>query len=77
MKIKEIRELTEEELRTRRRQIKQELFNLRMQQQAGQLQKSSQIRSLRHDVARIETVLTERARKATSTASTTHAASAV
>jgi large subunit ribosomal protein L29 len=60
MKIKEIRELTEEELRTRRRDIKQELFHLRMQQQAGQLEKSSQIRSLRRDVARIESVFSQR-----------------
>ena len=60
MKIKEIRELTEQELRTRRRDIKQELFHLRMQQQAGQLEKSSQIRSLRRDVARIESILSQR-----------------
>ena len=60
MKIKEIRDLTEQELRTRRRDIKQELFHLRMQQQAGQLEKSSQIRSLRRDVARIESVFSQR-----------------
>jgi large subunit ribosomal protein L29 len=60
MKIKEIRELTEQELRTKRRDIKQELFHLRMQQQAGQLEKSSQIRSLRRDVARIESTFSQR-----------------
>ena len=60
MKIKEIRDLTEQELRTKRRDIKQELFHLRMQQQAGQLEKSSQIRSLRRDVARIESTLSQR-----------------
>jgi large subunit ribosomal protein L29 len=60
MKIKETRELTEQELRTKRRDIKQELFHLRMQQQAGQLEKSSQIRSLRRDVARIESVFSQR-----------------
>ena len=60
MKIKEIRDLTEQEMRTKRRDIKQELFHLRMQQQAGQLEKSSQIRSLRRDVARIESVFSQR-----------------
>jgi len=69
MKIKEIRDLTEQELRTRRRDIKQELFHLRMQQQAGQLEKSSQIRSLRRDVARIETVLSQRRLAAATTPS--------
>ena len=69
MKIKEIRELTEQELRTKRRDIKQELFHLRMQQQAGQLEKSSQIRSLRRDVARIETVLSQRRLAAATTPS--------
>ena len=60
MKIKEIRDLTEQEMRTKRRDIKQELFHLRMQQQAGQLEKSSQMRSLRRDVARIESTLSQR-----------------
>jgi len=60
MKIKELRDMTTQELQTRRRDIKQEQFHFRMQQQAGQLEKSSQIRSLRRDVARIETILTER-----------------
>ena len=60
MKIKEVREMTDQELRTRRRDIKQELFHLRMQQQAGQLEKSSQIRSLRRDVARIESIFSQR-----------------
>jgi len=64
MKIKEFTDLTHDELLTRRRDLRQEQFNLRMHQQAGQLEKSSQLRSLRRDVARIETVLSERRRKA-------------
>ena len=60
MKIKEIRELTLQELQTKRRDIKQEQFHLRMQQQAGQMEKPSQLRSLRRDVARIESVLSQR-----------------
>jgi len=60
MKIKECRDMTREELQTRRRDLKQEQFHLRMQQQAGQLEKPSQLRSLRRDVARIESILSER-----------------
>ena len=73
MKIKEFRDLTIQELQTRRRDIKQEQFHLRMQQQAGQLEKSSQLHSLRRDAARIETILSQRRLKA---AAATPAASA-
>jgi len=69
MKIKEVRDMTREELQIRSRNIKQEQFHLRMQQQAGQLEKSSQIRSLRRDVARIETVLSQRRLAAVTTPS--------
>ncbi len=61
MKIKEIKELSVEELQARKRELKKEGFNLRLQQQTGQLEKPSQIRSIRREVARIETVLTLRA----------------
>jgi large subunit ribosomal protein L29 len=76
MKIKEIRELTLQELQTKRRDIKQEQFHLRMQQQAGQMEKPSQLRSLRRDVARIESVLSQRriAAAASATAPTPSAA---
>jgi large subunit ribosomal protein L29 len=60
MKIKEIRDLNEEELSTRKRDLKQEAFHLRLQQQSGQLEKPSEIQSIRREVARIETVLSER-----------------
>ncbi|XHR28556.1 MAG: 50S ribosomal protein L29 [Chthoniobacteraceae bacterium] len=61
MKIKEIKELSVEELQARKRELKKEGFNLRLQQQTGQLEKPSQIRSIRREVARIETLLTLRA----------------
>jgi large subunit ribosomal protein L29 len=64
MKIKDVRELSKDELVTRKRDLRQETFHLRLQQQSGQLEKSSQIKSLRRDVARIETVLSERVNKA-------------
>ena len=67
MKTKELRDLTVPELQTRGRDLKQEQFHLRMQQQAGQLEKPSQLRSLRRDVARIESLLSERRLKTAAT----------
>jgi large subunit ribosomal protein L29 len=60
MKIKEIRELTPAELASRKQELKQEMFHLRIQQQSGQLEKPSLIRSLRREVARVETILTSK-----------------
>jgi large subunit ribosomal protein L29 len=60
MKIKEIKELSVDELQARKREINKEGFNLRLQQQTGQLEKPSQIRSIRREIARIETVLSQR-----------------
>ena len=60
MKIKEIRDLTREELKARKRELKEEMFHLRLQQQGGQLEKPSQLRTLRREVARVETVLTHK-----------------
>jgi large subunit ribosomal protein L29 len=60
MKIKEIRELTPEELRVRKRELKEEIFHLRVQQQSGQLEKPSQLRTLRREIGRLETILTQK-----------------
>jgi large subunit ribosomal protein L29 len=65
MEIKELRELSNEELATRRQELRREMFNLRLQQQTGALEKPSVIRISRREVARIETILTERANKVT------------
>lgn len=62
MKIKDLREMTVEELGTKRRELKQEMLNMRIQQKIGQLENPSRLRLLRRDVARIETIITERAR---------------
>jgi large subunit ribosomal protein L29 len=69
MKIAEVKELTIKELETRKRELRQEVFNLRIQQQAGQLEKPHMLRSLRRDAARVDTVLTEK-RKAQQTTTT-------
>ena len=60
MKVKEIRELSTEEINKKLVETKQELFNLRFQQATGTLEKPSRIRDLRHTVARMKTVLKER-----------------
>ena len=60
MKIKEIKELTKDELVTRKRELRQESFHLRLQQQSGQLEQPSRLRLIRRDVARIETILSHR-----------------
>jgi large subunit ribosomal protein L29 len=60
MKVKEIRELTTEQIVAKIKENKEELFNLRFQQATGNLEKPSRIKELRHDVARCKTVLRER-----------------
>lgn len=62
MKINEIRELSIKELTDRKRELKEEVFNLRMQQQSGQLEKPSQLRELRREIARVETIATDKKR---------------
>ena len=63
MKFKEIKELSSEELTTKKRDLRQESLHLRLQQQSGQLEQPSRLRLLRRDVARIETVLSKRAKE--------------
>ena len=60
MKVKEIRELSTEEINKKLVETKEELFNLLFQQATGTLEKPSRIRDLRHTVARMKTVLKER-----------------
>ena len=60
MKVKEIRELTSAEIEQKIVSCKEELFNLRFQQRTGTLEKPSRIKDLRHEVARMKTVLRER-----------------
>jgi large subunit ribosomal protein L29 len=62
MKASEHRELTEDELRQKYDDTKKELFNLRVQQSTGQLEKAVRIRELRREVARILTIMQEHKR---------------
>ena len=63
MKMKEIIELSAAELLTKRRDLRQESLHLRLQQQSGQLEQPSRLRLLRRDIARLETVLTQRGKQ--------------
>jgi large subunit ribosomal protein L29 len=62
MKIADIKELTAKELLSRKRELREEIFNLRVQQQSGQLEKPHMLHSLRRNIARIETVLSTKTR---------------
>ena len=60
MKVDELRVLEADELSVRMRQARRELYELRFKHAVGQLENSSQISKVRHDIARIMTVLRER-----------------
>jgi large subunit ribosomal protein L29 len=56
----ELRNLSEEELVTRLRESKEELFNLRFQGATGQLESHGRLRAVRKDIARLYTIMRER-----------------
>lgn len=60
MKVDELRVLEADELGVRLRTARRELYELRFKHAVGQLENSSQISKVRHDIARIMTVLRER-----------------
>jgi large subunit ribosomal protein L29 len=68
MKTKEIRELSLGDLSARKRELSDEVFHLRIQQQSGQLEKPSQLRAIRRELARLETFITLKSRTATAVA---------
>ena len=60
MKMTDIRKLTTEDLNKKLEEIKKELFNLKFSAATGNLEKPHKIKELRHDVAKIKTVIRER-----------------
>ena len=64
MKMSEIKDLTAVELTAKSRDLRQEMFNLRLQQASSQLEKPSRLRILRKDVARLETQISQLRNKA-------------
>lgn len=61
MKASELRELGEEELKEKVKELSQELFNLRFQKATGQLGNTAMIPKTKRDIARVETVLKQKA----------------
>jgi large subunit ribosomal protein L29 len=62
--LKELREKTLTELVASSRDLRQEMFNLRLQQASAQLEKPGRLRTLRKDIARVETRISELRNKA-------------
>ncbi|MDP8262916.1 MAG: 50S ribosomal protein L29 [Candidatus Ancaeobacter aquaticus] len=60
MKAKELRELSEKEIDVKVRELRSSLLQKRLQSKTGQMEQPSQIRLLRHDIARILTVANEK-----------------
>ena len=60
MKVNELRNLSNEELIAKINETKVELFNLRLKQSTGSLEKPSKIHELRKTIARMKTILRER-----------------
>ena len=58
--MKELRALSNEDLETKIKESKKELFDLRLQQSTGSLEKPSRINELRKNIARMNTILIER-----------------
>ena len=64
MKMTEIKDLTAQELTAKGRDLRQEIFNLRLQQATSQLEKPARLRLLRRDIARLETRISQLRHKA-------------
>jgi large subunit ribosomal protein L29 len=62
MKAADVRAKTVDELKTELERLGKETFNLRFQRASGQLENTSRMREVRRDIARIRTILAERAR---------------
>lgn len=60
MKAKELKELTTEQLENKLNELKTELFNLRFQHAINQLDNPHKIVDVKHDIARVMTVLREK-----------------
>jgi len=59
MKTSELRELADDELVRKLAELKEQLFKLRFQHELGQLENAAKLQTIRKDIAKIETILTE------------------
>lgn len=63
MKARELRELSEDELRIKERDLIEQLFKLRFQHSLGQLENAMKLKNIKRDIARIKTILEDKNRK--------------
>jgi large subunit ribosomal protein L29 len=68
MTTKEIRELSEVEMKTKIREIRESLLQTRMRKMTGQVEKTHELRTLRKDIARLETIKRQKNKPATAAA---------
>lgn len=64
MKMSELKDMTLVELAAKSRDMRQEIFNLRLQQASAQLENPARLRTLRRDIARVETRMSQLRNKA-------------
>jgi large subunit ribosomal protein L29 len=60
MKPAKVREMGQEELKTKERELQEQMFRLRVQQSIGQLDNGIKLRQTRREIARVKTVLREK-----------------
>ena len=60
MTSKEIRELSPGEITTKSRELREQLLQLRLRKQTGQVEKTHELRTLRKDIARLETIANQK-----------------
>ena len=60
MKPDKVREMSDDELRTKERELQEQLFRLRFQKNLGQLDNAIKIRETRRDIARVKTVIRQK-----------------
>lgn len=63
MKPSELREVTKDDLKQKELDLRKELFNLRFQQATGEIENPMRIRSIKKEIARILTIITEKKKK--------------
>ena len=63
MTSKEIRDLSASEITTKARELREQLLQLKLRKQTGQVEKTHELRTLRKDIARLETIGNEKKAK--------------
>ena len=60
METKELREMSGQELESKRKELKEEIFHLRLRRATSQLENPMKLRQTKRDLARVETILVEK-----------------